>query len=108
MGIYYNNVIHDKIDFMSARASKEEFKKFLLRKNDVIITKDSENPRDIGIPSFVSHDFEDVVCGYQLNIIRTSICSFFVNFFSTTFTNFHSCLKLSYLDILLLKYYKYK
>jgi type I restriction enzyme S subunit len=47
-----------------------EFEKFRLEKGDVIITKDSESPDDIGIPCFVKDNFEDVVCGYHLTLIR--------------------------------------
>ena len=40
-----------------------------IKKGDVILTKDSESPDDIGVPSFVSKDFDNVVCGYHLSMI---------------------------------------
>ena len=41
------------MDFMVATASESEIESFSLKKGDVIITKDSEDPKDIGIPSLV-------------------------------------------------------
>ena len=70
--VYYNEVIAPDLDFMEATASQAEIKKFGLRAGDVIITKDSEDPRDIGVPAFVQEDMPGVVCGYHLSIIRTS------------------------------------
>lgn len=70
--VYYNEVITPALDFMEATASQAEIKKFGLRAGDVIITKDSEDPRDIGVPAFVQEDMPGVVCGYHLSIIRTS------------------------------------
>jgi len=70
--VYYNEVITPDLDFMEATASQAEIKKCGLRAGDVIITKDSEDPRDIGVPAFVQEDMPGVVCGYHLSIIRTS------------------------------------
>jgi type I restriction enzyme S subunit len=56
---------------MESTASKVEIDQFSLKKWDVIITKDSEDPSDIGIPSLVAEDLPGVVCGYHLTIIRT-------------------------------------
>ena len=43
--VYYNEVITPDLDFMEATASQAEIKKCGLRAGDVIITKDSEDPR---------------------------------------------------------------
>ena len=48
--------------------------KFALRKGDVIITKDSETPDDIGVPTYVKNDLDHVVCGYHLTMIRPYAC----------------------------------
>jgi restriction endonuclease S subunit len=40
------------------------------KQGDVIITKDSEDPRDIGIPALVKEDLNDVICGYHLTVIK--------------------------------------
>ena len=68
--VYYNEFINDDMPFMQATASSHEIEQFTLRKGDVIITKDSEDPSDIGIPAFVRHDMTGVVCGYHLTLIR--------------------------------------
>lgn len=70
--VYYNEFITPDLAFMDATASDAEFEKFRLKKGDVIITKDSEDPRDIGIPALVMHDMDDVVCGYHLTVIKAS------------------------------------
>ena len=41
-----------------------------LNKGDVIITKDSETPDDIGIPAVVMERIGNLVCGYHLALIR--------------------------------------
>ena len=69
--VYYNDEIHDGLDFMEATASKKEIDAFTLRAGDVIITKDSESEADIGIPSYVPKDLPGVVCGYHLTILRS-------------------------------------
>ncbi|MBU4478197.1 MAG: restriction endonuclease subunit S [Candidatus Omnitrophica bacterium] len=37
---------------------------------DVVITKDSETPEDIGVPAVVVGKLKGVICGYHLAIIR--------------------------------------
>jgi len=69
--VYYNEFIKEDLPFMQATASAAEIQQFTLTKDDVIITKDSEDPSDIGIPAFVSEDMPGVVCGYHLTVIRT-------------------------------------
>ena len=51
-----------------------EFAKFALKKSDVIITKDSETPDDIGVPTYVKDDLDSVVCGYHLTMLRPLTC----------------------------------
>jgi type I restriction enzyme S subunit len=55
---------------MQATASEAEINKFSLKEGDVIITKDSETPEDIGIPAVVVEKLKGVICGYHLAIIR--------------------------------------
>lgn len=68
--VYKNDLIDDSIDFMEASATVKEINKFILRENDVIITKDSEEWSDIAIPAYVTKDFSSVICGYHLALIR--------------------------------------
>ena len=68
--VYYNDFISESTELKFGSCNRMEFEKFRLEKGDVIITKDSESPDDIGIPCLVKDDFEDVVCGYHLTLIR--------------------------------------
>jgi type I restriction enzyme S subunit len=68
--VYKNDYIDMSISFMEASATQKEIDKFILIKNDVLITKDSETPDDIACPALVVSDFEDVICGYHLAQIR--------------------------------------
>ncbi|TCI67446.1 MULTISPECIES: restriction endonuclease subunit S [unclassified Exiguobacterium] len=68
--VYYNDSITVNLDFMKATAKVDQIKIFTLKKHDVIITKDSESPTDIAIPTWVSQDLDGVVCGYHLSLIR--------------------------------------
>jgi type I restriction enzyme S subunit len=68
--VYENDYISDDLEFMRATASRAEIARFGLRVGDVIITKDSETPDDIGIPSLVDSALADLVCGYHLAVIR--------------------------------------
>ena len=36
------------------------------------VTKDSETPDEIGIPSYVADDLPNVLCGYHLGLARPS------------------------------------
>jgi len=71
--VYYNNHITDKITFMEGTSNEREIEKFSLYKNDVIITKDSETYNDIAVPSIVTENIENLICGYHLAILRPNI-----------------------------------
>jgi type I restriction enzyme S subunit len=68
--VYYNETVHADMDFMKASATEDQIEKFTLKSGDIIITKDSEDPNDIAIPTFVPESMPGVVCGYHLSIIR--------------------------------------
>lgn len=68
--VYKNERIHPRLRFMRATASKDEVSRFRLRHDDVVITKDSEDWKDIGVPALVEHEAPDFVCGYHLAILR--------------------------------------
>lgn len=69
--VYKNSFINvDKSqNFMIASCNESEYEKFILRKGQVAITKDSETPNDIGVSTYISEDFKDVVLGYHLSLI---------------------------------------
>lgn len=70
MDVYSNTRIQRGMEFMRGSASRAEIQRFSLRRGDVVITKDSESPDDIGVPAVVADDIEDLVCGYHLCVIR--------------------------------------
>ena len=70
MDVYRNDYIHNMGEFMVATATDKEVRAFRLLKGDVLITKDSETPEDIAIPSLVVEELDNVICGYHLAIIR--------------------------------------
>jgi type I restriction enzyme S subunit len=69
--VYNNEHITATLPFMDATASDAEIKTFALKTGDVLITKDSEDPWDIGIPAIVTDEIDGVICGYHLTMIRT-------------------------------------
>jgi len=68
--VYYNEKITNNMDFMVATATDAEIKSMSLKEGDVVITKDSEDPTDIGVPALVSEPLDNVVCGYHLTVLR--------------------------------------
>ncbi len=68
--VYNNSYISDDLDFMRASATDSEIERFSLQIGDVIITKDSETPDDIGVAAVVDHVPYNLVCGYHLALIR--------------------------------------
>lgn len=68
--VYKNAAITDSLDFMSASATREQIRKFRIRQDDTLITKDSETADDIGVPAFVEYEADDLICGYHLAIVR--------------------------------------
>lgn len=68
--VYYNDVIRPDMGLMETTASMEEIRRFRLRVGDVVITKDSEDWRDIAVPALVIASAEDLVCGYHLAVVR--------------------------------------
>jgi len=68
--VYYNEQINENIKFMEATAKDREIERFTLEKDDVIITKDSETPDDIGVPAVVTKDLSNILCGYHLALLK--------------------------------------
>jgi type I restriction enzyme S subunit len=68
--VFKNDSIRADMPFMAASASLREIERFRLRVGDVLITKDSEDWREIGVPAYVAEQAEDLVCGYHLAILR--------------------------------------
>lgn len=73
MDVYGNGgYITAKLPFMEASASRVEIERFGVANGDVMVTKDSETPDDIGIPAVVMEDIPGLVCGYHLALIKAN------------------------------------
>ncbi len=68
--VYRNEEIGAGIPFMEATATSFESERFRLKIGDVIITKDSEDWKDIGVPALVATEADDLVCAYHLAMLR--------------------------------------
>nr|AGQ19049.1 MedDCM-OCT-S30-C79-cds22 [Candidatus Actinomarina minuta] len=68
--VYKNEYISNETQLQKGTCSESEFQKFSLVDKDILLTKDSESPDDIGIPTFVKGTFENTVCGYHIAIVR--------------------------------------
>lgn len=81
MDVYANDYVVAGMPFMAATATRREIARFSLHRGDVMITKDSETPDDIGIPSVLVEDIDNLVCGYHLALIRPraeEVCSVYL------------------------------
>ena len=70
MDVYSNTFIRSDLEFMTATATEREIQRCALWPGDVVITKDSEQYDDIGVPALVRDDIGSLVCGYHLAILR--------------------------------------
>ena len=70
MDVYANDYVTADLPFMEASAPAAQKERFKVEAGDVLITKDSETPDDIGIPAVVIADVENLVCGYHLALLK--------------------------------------
>lgn len=68
--VFYNQRITPDMSFMQATATPKEVAKWSLKQGDVVFTKDSETPDEIGIPAYVTETMPRVLYGYHLAIAR--------------------------------------
>ncbi len=68
--VFYNRRIRPGMELMAATANTRERDRYRLRKGDVLFTKDSETPDEIGISAYVTEDMPNVLCGYHLGLAR--------------------------------------
>lgn len=71
--VYYNDRITSDLEFREGSATKAEIGRFQLKRDQVIITKDSESWDDIGVPALVVEDMPDVLCGYHLAVFEPNL-----------------------------------
>jgi len=68
--VYKNDKIDSNTILSKGSCNTSEYEKYHVKLHDVIITKDSESPDDIGIPCLISEQLQGVVCGYHLTMLR--------------------------------------
>lgn len=68
--VYKNDKVGPGPHLMRATATSDEVSRFHLELGDSVLTKDSEDPKDIGISAYVDATADDFVCGYHLAIAR--------------------------------------
>ena len=73
--VFYNRRIRTEMEFMTATATRTERERWSLKRGDVLFTKDSESPDEIGMPSVVTEDMPNVLCGYHLGLARPRVNS---------------------------------
>jgi len=69
--VFYNRLIRPEIGFMKATATQKEYMRWALQRGDVLFTKDSETPDEIGISAYVTENMPNVLCGYHLGMARS-------------------------------------
>lgn len=70
LDVYRNRRLSRATKFAPGSATAGEIARFRLKQGDVVITKDSETPDDIGVPSLVVEDLGQTICGYHLALLR--------------------------------------
>lgn len=70
MDVYAHGYITKDFEFMDATATPAEILRFGIERGDIMITKDSETPDDIGIPAVVMDGIPNLVCGYHLALVK--------------------------------------
>jgi type I restriction enzyme S subunit len=70
MDVYTRSYVSKDAEFMWSTATPREIARFRVDQGDVLLTKDSETPDDIGIASVVLDQIEDLVCGYHLALLK--------------------------------------
>ena len=70
MDVYANDYIRSGMPFMAATATEAECQRFKVEHGDVLITKDSETPDDIGITAVVVDEIEELICGYHVALLK--------------------------------------
>lgn len=68
--VYKNDRVGLATHFREGSVTESEFASYALKAGDVLITKDSEDWKDICVPCLVTDDIPDTVCGYHLAILR--------------------------------------
>ena len=68
--VYYRDTITPDVEFTEATAPEHQRARFELRRDDVLLTKDSETPADIGVSAWVAEDMPGVLLSYHAALVR--------------------------------------
>jgi type I restriction enzyme S subunit len=71
--VYQHDQITAQLNFMQATAKPKEISRCSVQAGDVLLTKDSESPRDIGVSAYVPATLSGVLCGYHLALLRPDV-----------------------------------
>jgi len=89
--VYNNEIITSKTIMENGTCTQKEFVKFQLKKDDVLITKDSETANEIGVPAYVQENFKNTVSGYHIAHLTTNknkiLGSFLFRYLQSDFVN---------------------
>jgi len=89
--VYHNEKITIQTKLPQGTCNEKELEKFRLKKDDVLITKDSETPNDIGVPVYIEDNIKNAVCGYhiaQLSTDKNQVLGIFLfRFIQSNFVN---------------------
>lgn len=80
--VYYRDIITSDVEFTEATAPDHHRTRFELRHDDVLLTKDSEGPDDIGVSAWVAEDLPGVLLSYHTALVRpkTTLCGRFLHY----------------------------
>jgi len=70
MDAYANEYLGADYEFADGTATHRELAGFGLRSGDIVVTKDSETPDDIGVAAVLDAVPPKLVCGYHLAVVR--------------------------------------
>ena len=68
--VYKNDRVSSATSLREGSVTEAEYDNYTLKAGDVIVTKDSEDWKDICVPCLVTDDLPNTVCGYHLAILR--------------------------------------
>jgi len=74
--VYNNNYLSNDMNLMAVSATEREISEFGVFESDILITKDSEDWRDIAKPAMIISSNPDILCGYHLAILKPDISEF--------------------------------
>lgn len=68
--VYKNDCVGPATSLREGSVTASEYANYALKSGDVLVTKDSEDWKDICVPCLVTEDIPETVCGYHLAILR--------------------------------------